>query len=159
MNDESFLRAAMVLARQALSRGNHPFGALLVDPQGNVLLEAQNTVETEQDSMGHAESNLIRLAVRQLSPEVLATSTLYASGEPCPMCAGAIYWSGIKRVVFGLSVGRLEQLLSGNIANLTLTLPCREIFIRGNRPINVQGPLLEDEAAAVLDGWTALIPE
>src|SRR6478672_12994990 len=99
---EELLRQAIVVARQAREHGNHPFGALLADPDGNVLLSAENTVVTGTDATGHAETNLVRLASARYSTSELRGLTLYTSTEPCAMCSGAIYWSGIGTVVYAL---------------------------------------------------------
>jgi len=153
---EVLMRRALDLARQARNHGNHPFGALLADPDGKVLLEAKNTVVTERDCTGHAETNLMRLACLDLDRDVLASATLYTSTEPCAMCAGAIYWAGVTQVVFGLREGELHALTGSDPNNPTLALPCREVFARGQRPISVIGPLLEDEARDVHAGfWQA----
>jgi tRNA(Arg) A34 adenosine deaminase TadA len=97
---EPLLRAAVALAWQARANGNHPFGALLADGNGQVLLTAENSVVTESDVTGHAETNLVRLASAAYTSAELADLTLYTSTEPCAMCAGAIYWSGIGAVVY-----------------------------------------------------------
>jgi tRNA(Arg) A34 adenosine deaminase TadA len=104
------LRAAIDLARRSRHRGNHPFGALLADAAGTVLAEAENTVVTEHDVTGHAETNLVRIASRRFGRADLRSCTLYTSTEPCAMCSGAIYWSGIGRVVYGLSEAGLREL-------------------------------------------------
>jgi tRNA(Arg) A34 adenosine deaminase TadA len=83
---------------------------------------------------------------------VLAKATLYSSAEPCAMCAGAIYWAGIGRLVYGLSEHGLRELTGNHPENPTLDLPCREVFRTGQRPTEVVGPLLEDEAAALHQG-------
>jgi tRNA(Arg) A34 adenosine deaminase TadA len=154
---EVLLRRAFDLARQARDHGNHPFGALLTDADGGVQFEAENTVVTEADCTGHAELNLVRQACLTLDRDGLAAATLYTSTEPCAMCAGAIYWAGISRVVFGLREGELRALIGADPRNPTLALPCRDVFARGQRPIKVIGPLLEDEAEAVHEGfWAAL---
>jgi len=71
------------------------------------------------------------------------------------MCAGAIYWAGIGRVVFGLSEQRLRMITGAHAENPTLDLPCRSVFAAGQHPTEVIGPLLEDEAAALHDGaWS-----
>lgn len=151
--DLPLLRRAIALAASARQHGNHPFGALLADENGQVLLEAENTVITENDSTGHAETNLARLASRRFPPESLAKSTLYTSTEPCPMCSGAIFWSRIGRVVYALSEERLYAMTGDSPESLKL--PCREVFARGGRLVEVLGPLLEAEAARVHDGfWT-----
>jgi tRNA(Arg) A34 adenosine deaminase TadA len=87
-----------------------------------------------------------------VSGAVLGTATIYSSAEPCAMCAGAIYWSGIGRVVFGLSERRLRALTGDHAENPTLDLPCRTVFTAGQRTVSVSGPLIEDEAAALHAG-------
>ena len=151
------MRRALALARLARDHGNHPFGALLADAAGEVLLEAENTVVTASDCTGHAELNLMRDASRSLDRDALASATLYTSTEPCAMCAGAIYWAGVSRVVFGLREGGLPALTGADPRNPTLALPCRDVFACGQRPIEVIGPVLADEARAVHEGfWEAL---
>lgn len=149
--DLPLLRRAIALAASARQHGNHPFGALLADENGQILLEAENTVITENDATGHAETNLVRLASRQFSPESLAKYTLYTSTEPCPMCSGAIFWSRIGRVVYALSEERLYAMTGDSPESLKL--PCREVFARGGRSVEVLGPLLEAEAAQVHEGF------
>jgi len=151
MTETELLLRAIALAASAREHGNHPFGALLADENGQILLEAENTVNTAHDATGHAETNLVRLASRQFSPEQLAKTTLYTSTEPCPMCAGAIFWSGIGRVVYALSEDGLYAMTGDSPE--ALKLPCREVFARGGRPVEVHGPLLEAEAAKVHAGF------
>lgn len=151
-NDVKFLRASFAIARNARQKGNHPFGALLVDENGLVVMEAENTVITANDITGHAETNLIRQACMKYDGEFLAKCTLYTSTEPCPMCAGAIFWANVRRVVYGLSEAGLYEITGGN-SDEVLYLPCREVFARGKKPIEVVGPLLEDEARQVHAGF------
>ncbi len=161
MNDTdlALLRRAVDIAYRARSHGNHPFGALLADRDGNVLLEAENTVVTEHDCTGHAETNLMRLASRQYEPAFLAECTLYTSTEPCAMCAGAIYWANVGRVVFAMSETDLLALTGSNPENQTFTLPCREVFARGQRQVTVEGPALEDEARQAHAGFWSSNPD
>jgi tRNA(Arg) A34 adenosine deaminase TadA len=151
--DRGLLRRAIEVARQSRAQGNHPFGALLATETGQVLLEAENTVLTARDVTGHAETNLIRLASTRLDKETLSRCTLYTSAEPCPMCAGAIYWAGLGRVVYGLSQSGLYAM-TGAVHD-ELPLPCREVLARGGHAVKVIGPALEDEARQVHAGfWT-----
>lgn len=150
-NDLTYLRQALDLATQARQRGDRPFGALLVDDQGNMLLDASNTQVTTRDCTGHAEMNLIREACRRFQPEVLAGCTLYASGEPCAMCASAIFWSGIRRVVFALSSDRIYAMDSNSPNQLQLR--CADVLAAGKRRVEVIGPLIEDKAAEVFEGY------
>jgi tRNA(Arg) A34 adenosine deaminase TadA len=150
--DEHFLRRSFEVARRALTHGNHPFGAILVDGSQSVLLEAENGYMPSRDGTAHAERLLATQACTTLSPEVLKGATLYSSAEPCAMCAGAIYWAGIGRLVYGLSEHRLRGVTGNHPENPTLDLPCREVFESGQRPTEVLGPLLEDEAEALHEG-------
>lgn len=152
----ALLRRAIALAETSRKEGRHPFAALVADAGGQVVAEAgNNSVPPEGDPTQHAEFCAARLAARALPPEALMGATLYTSAEPCAMCAGAIYWCGIGRVVYALSEHRLLQLTGDHPENPTFSLPCREVFARGQRKIEVIGPLLEDEAAvAHKDFWT-----
>ena len=153
--DELFLRRSFEVARRSLTHGNHPFGAILVDQNRNVLIEAENGYMPAHDGTAHAERLLATQACTTLSPELLKDATLYSSAEPCAMCAGAIYWAGIGRLVYGLSEYRLRIVTGNHPENPTLDLPCREVFKSGQRATEVLGPLLEDEAEAVHAGaWT-----
>jgi tRNA(Arg) A34 adenosine deaminase TadA len=153
--DAHFLRRSFEVARRALTHGNHPFGAILVDQNRNVLIEAENGFMPAHDGTAHAERLLATQACTTLRPEVLAKATLYSSAEPCAMCAGAIYWAGIGRLVYGLSEHRLRAVTGNHPDNPTLDLPCREVFKSGQRSTEVEGPLLEDEAEALHAGvWS-----
>ncbi len=154
--DEHFLRHAIALSRQVRDSGKHPFAAIVVDADGNIVAEAGNdSLPPDGDPTRHAELVAAALAARRLSPAALAKATLYSSAEPCAMCAGAIYWCGIGRVVYALSEHALLGLTGDHPENPTFSLPCREVFARGQRRIEVIGPLMEDEAAAPHAGfWT-----
>ena len=151
--DETHLRASIRLAWQARENGNHPFGALLVDREGNVVLEAENTVVTERDCTGHAESNLMRTAGKRFDEEFLRRCTLYTSTEPCAMCAGAIFWGGVRCVVFALSSETLRTMLAGNPDLPILELSSREVFECGHPETELRGPALEAEARVVHEGF------
>ena len=147
-----FLREALALAEQAHARGDEPFGALLVVEQ-KVVLTASNTVVLERDPTRHAELNLVSQAARELPRETLLESTLYASTEPCAMCAGAICRGRIPRVVYGCSGQGLRDLIGGGTA-----VPCREILERPHHAIEVVGPLIEEAGLALhrrLNWWSA----
>lgn len=150
--DEAFLRRSFDVARRAMTHGNHPFGAILVDATNNVLIETENGYMPAHDGTAHAERLLATQACRTLDANILRAATLYSSAEPCAMCAGAIYWAGIGRVVYGLSEHRLRAVTGNHPENPTLDLPCREVFKSGQRPTEVVGPLLEDEGEALHAG-------
>ncbi|OGV70375.1 MAG: hypothetical protein A3K19_27075 [Lentisphaerae bacterium RIFOXYB12_FULL_65_16] len=149
MNSESihaYLRKSFRLALSAREKGNHPFGALLVAADGN-LLAAENTVKTDRDPLAHAEMTLVRRAVREWDAARRGSATLFASTEPCAMCAGAIYWAGVRGIVYGLSAEELGRLTHGS-----LVVPCREVLVHARDPVEIVGPLLSDEARRVHAG-------
>jgi tRNA(Arg) A34 adenosine deaminase TadA len=155
--DLQHLRTAIDIARQAREHGNHPFGAILVDENNQVLLQAENSVVTRKDCTGHAETNLMRLASQNYSPDKLSQCTLYTSTEPCAMCAGAIYWGNVGRVVYALSEVGLYEIIGPSPDQLLL--PSREVFAHSQRRVEVEGPALEldAEARAVHVGfWSTL---
>lgn len=143
MHHEPFIRRCYTLAQQAVAKGNHPFGALLVR-DGQLLFEAENTIFTDSDPTAHAETNLVRLAAKQLDRVALAQCTLYTSTEPCIMCSGAIYWANIGGVVYGCPETGLAQYTSGEFLT-----PCREIFAKGLPKVTVIGPILPAEGAQI----------
>ncbi len=153
LTDLQHLRTSIEIASQARQHGNHPFGALLVNKDNKILLQAENTVVTGRDCTGHAETNLMRLATQNYSSEDLEACTLYTSTEPCVMCAGAIHWGNVRRVVYALSEVDLYELIGPSPEHLLL--PCREVFAHSQRTIKVEGPALElaVEARAVHEGF------
>ena len=150
-SDLHHLERAITLSHQSRQNGNHPFGALLVF-EGHVL-ESENSVATTRDATGHAETNLVRLASTRFSRSELARASLYSSCEPCAMCSGAIYWSGIGRLVYALSEDGLYRITGNNPENPTMRLPCREVLARGQRDIEILGPALEEIAAKAHEGF------
>jgi tRNA(Arg) A34 adenosine deaminase TadA len=156
MDDAFFLRKAFDVALAARARGQHPFGCILVGPDGTVLMEQGNAFEEEGcDMTAHAERLLATRASKRWRPSFLSDCSLYTSAEPCAMCAGAMYWAGIGRVIYGQSEKSLKEITGDHPENPTLDLPCREVFAAGQRKVEVVGPLLEDEAAEIQRGFWA----
>lgn len=155
MDDERVirhLRRANAVARAAMVAGHHPFGALLVAPDGDTVLLEQPNIDT----VNHAESTLARRAAERYKPDELWGCTLVTTVEPCAMCAGTQYWAHIGRLVYGMSEARLLQLTGNHTENPTLDLPCREVFARGQKAVEIIGPVpaVEDEIAALhRDFW------
>ena len=147
------LRRANVVAQRARDElGRHPFGALLVAPDGVTVLAEQGNVDT----VNHAESVLGRTAALNYSAEFLARCTLVTTVEPCAMCAGTQYWANIGRLVYGMSEHRLLALTGKADENPTMNLPCRTVLGAGQKPIEVIGPVAEveeDIAALHRDFW------
>ncbi|WP_039852792.1 nucleoside deaminase [Hylemonella gracilis] len=149
------LKRANDVARRARDElGRHPFGAILVAPDGETVLAEQGNVDT----VNHAESVLARTAALNYPGEYLGRCTLVTTVEPCAMCAGTQYWANIGRLVYGLSERRLLALTGSHEENPTMDLPCRTVFAAGQKPIEVLGPVteMEDEIAALhRDFWHA----
>ena len=142
--DEKFLRRPFDLARMARNRGNGAFGAVLTR-NGAVVFEAENTItENDGDLTCHAEMNLLRQASSYFNKGDLRNCTMYCSTEPCAMCAGAAYWCGVGRVVYGVPSELYAEKYGG------LPMSCREVFRHApDYEAEVVGPLLLDEALAV----------
>lgn len=134
-----------------MSMGRHPFGALLVAPDDETVLAEQGNIDT----VNHAESTLARHAAANHPGAYLALCTLVTTFEPCAMCAGTIYWAGIGRVVYGAEESALLALTGSHPENPTLSLPCREVFARGQRRVEVIGPVpqVADEMIATHRGF------
>lgn len=145
----TFLRLSIEASVKARRTGNTPFGAVLADKYGRVLWEQGNVEMTERDCTGHAEAALMRAVSKRFTKAELWDCTLYTTAEPCAMCAGAIYWGNVGRVVYGITEHRLAELTGDDERNLTLDLPCRDVFARGRKPIVVIGPFPEIEAEVV----------
>ena len=152
--DLQLLRQAIAVSKRSRDNGNHPFGCILADANGEVLLEFENNYPIDKGP-GHAETNLARAAAKQFDWDFLETCTLYTSVEPCCMCAGSAYWAGIGAIVFGMTEARLGELTGDHPENLTMDLPCRQVFDTGRRNIDVRGPFaeLEKEVLAVHEGF------
>jgi tRNA(Arg) A34 adenosine deaminase TadA len=137
------LRRANEEEVRAAVMGRHPFGALLVAPDGETVLAEQGNINT----VNHAESTLARTAADNWPGAYLAQCTLVTTFEPCAMCTGTVYWANIGRIVYGASEEALLALTGNHEENPTLSLPCREVLARGQKAVEVMGPVpeLEDE--------------
>jgi tRNA(adenine34) deaminase len=146
-NDLRYLRYAIMIADRAREHGSPPFGAVLVSSRGWILSEGENTQGATSDCTCHAETNLLHEATRRYSRKLLVHSTMYTSAEPCPMCAGAIFWSGVGRVVFGLSSEHLFALTHNKAEHLFEH--CADVLANGTHQVEVCGPMIESEAESV----------
>jgi len=98
--DEMYMRKALAEAQQALAEGEIPIGAIVVC-QDHVIARAHNLTETLHDVTAHAEMQAITSAANELGGKYLKDCTLYVTIEPCVMCAGALGWSQLSRIVYG----------------------------------------------------------
>jgi len=145
-----FIERCFELADDAVARGNHPFGALLV-LDGGVIAEARNEVVTSNDPTRHAELLVLQVGLPRVVPDDRARLVLYSSTEPCAMCSGAAYWSQVGRIVFGCSMQALAQA-----AGSDFLVPSRELLARGSAAPQVIGPLREERGRAQHESfWSA----
>jgi tRNA(Arg) A34 adenosine deaminase TadA len=146
--DRRAMRAAIAEARAARRRGDRPYGAALVTADGTLRLACGNEQVTRDDVTAHAEVMLVREATRRLGAAALAGATVHASGEPCAMCAGALYWAGVARIVWAASQPAMAAAAGGDL----LPMRCADALAGASRPVRVEGPLLEAESLAVIRG-------
>lgn len=144
-DDSLHMRTAIAASRQAKARGDAPFGAVLVK-DGRALMTALNNQNTTRDCTGHAEVVLVRDAQRELGDAALRGATVYASGEPCAMCAGAMFWAGIRRVVYAASTPAMDAIMG----EPALSVRCADALAKAAPAVQVDGPLLEEEALQVI---------
>lgn len=149
--DLRWLRRAIELSAEARERGNPPFGSLLVGPDGTVLAEERNTEYTDNNISAHPEFKLAVWAGRELDADTSAGTTMFTSCENCAMCTAALVRAGIGRVVYAMSAERLGSIRG--VRPTDLQLPLREVVARTAHEVDVVGPLIEDESAAIQDGF------
>ncbi len=140
------MQLAIDASRAALAQGDEPYGASLVGTDGQVLLVAQNNQNTSGDCTGHAEMVLVRRAQAELGAQALRGATVYASGEPCAMCAGALFWAGVGQVVFAAAQPDMAAAAGGAL----LPARCADLLAAAEPPVPVIGGVLAAEAMAVI---------
>lgn len=150
-DDARWMRRAFELARQARARGDAPFGAVLVSADGRVLAEGENTASSAGDPTGHAELNLLRGLLSRVPAADLPGARLYASGEPCPMCAAAIAWAGIGHVLYSVSAPRFGPLLRDR-PGPSFSLRCADVLASTQLSIRLEADVLADEGERVFTG-------
>ncbi len=150
MDHLKYLLAANEVAKKARESGNTPFGAVLVDDKGNIIMEQGNAEGDLHDATAHAERMLASRASQAYSKDFLWKCTLYTTFEPCCMCTGAIYWSNIGKIVYALTEKRLLELTGADEKNPTFNISSRTILAAGQKNIEVLGPF-EEIAAAVVE--------
>lgn len=152
-HNEALLTRTFELAAEARAAGDHPFGALF-EADGKVVAEARNRVNTDRDLRAHAETALVLILEQEPLLDHIGEGTLYASCEPCPMCVGAMFWAGVRRVVYGLSSARLRDLATApGDTPVGFTITAAEIGAAATPPMRFDGPNREDAAAAAHLGF------
>jgi len=140
--DINLLYETVRIAHEAVERGCHPFGALLADKDGNILIEIGNN--KDDSPCLHAETSVMIEAGKKYSPEFLESCSLYTNFEPCVMCTGAVYWTNVGRIVFGLTEAQLLEYTKDHNENPTFALPCDKVLEYGQRDMIVCGPTIDE---------------
>lgn len=146
---EKFMRRAIELGRRSMEAGEGgPFGAVIVK-NGEIIGEGWNQVIATNDPTAHGEMMAIRNACKRINAFSLDGCELYTSGEPCPMCLGAIYWARIERVFYGFNVEEAAKVEFDD----------RFIYEQLKKPLAQRKipeiQILDDEALAVLKVYAA----
>ena len=134
MNTEDFMRLALSEAK----KGDSPYGAVIVK-DNEVVAKGYNTVRRDSDPSAHAEMNAIRSLTTKIQ-NPLEGYTIYATGEPCPMCATACVWTGLAEIIIGASI---EDLILVNQSQVRIS--CEEIIAKSFKNIKVTKGLLREE--------------
>jgi tRNA(adenine34) deaminase len=139
--DVALMREAIALAAEA----DLPFGAVIVK-DGQVLARGRNSGRRRKDPTAHGEMVAIHDCLAAHGPDALRGATIYTSGEPCPMCMGAILWCRIARVVYAASIEELSTKLG------QIMVPSAEIAAKTSfTTVEITGGVLADEALALFD--------
>ena len=141
MTDEKFMAMALEEASAALDAGEVPIGAVLATEDGFIISRAHNLIEQSNDATQHAELIAIREASRILGRRRLSDCTLYSTLEPCPMCAGALVMSRVKRLVYGASDAR-----AGAVDSVFNIVDNRWL----NHQLEIRAGVMEEQCRALL---------
>lgn len=135
MTPEDFMRLALEEAKQ----GDSPYGAVIVK-DNEVVAKGYNTVKRDCDPSAHAEMNVIRSLTAKIKNPSLEGYTIYATGEPCPMCATVCVWAGVSEIVIGAAI---KDLMAVNQSQIDLS--CEEVISKSFRNIRVTKGVLREE--------------
>jgi guanine deaminase len=147
MTDEQCVRLAIESAREGISAGQSPFGAVVVGG-GQVVAVAHNTVWRDCDPTAHAEINAIRRAAAAVQHIDLRGYDMFTTCEPCPMCLAAIHWSKIDRVVYGATIA---DAAAAGFSELHVA--AKELVERGGSPLRVEAGPLRAECRELFEVW------
>ena len=146
MKHEKIMRVALGVAEEAMTRGELPFAAVLVNAQGKVVLTEHDRVYEKQDPTQHAETRLVRKACRLYGPD-LCSFSLYSTCEPCAMCFTSAWLTGIRRIVMGTSMAAV-YMRSGK-RHREMPLPAAVLNDRVGGTIELIKGVLAEECLAL----------
>ncbi|WP_142061144.1 nucleoside deaminase [Pseudarthrobacter sp. B4EP4b] len=153
LQDEMLLQEAVQLAWHARESGNRPFGTLIAGPSGEIIVGARNNAVTTGDVTGHSETNALRAVAGNYSSAYLRTCTMYSSAEPCLMCAGAIYLSGIGTVVYALESDELASICGPACPVRMVPLRLADALASGDDPPTIRHVDIGTAAREVHHGY------
>lgn len=143
-HEVDLLKRVIEICAEAKARGDHPFGCLLADDEGNILMEQGNEdVTSGGDCTSHAETVLMRKASKVYDKEAMAKLTMYNCADSCAMCTGAMYWGNLGRMVYICPESKLKEMTGDDIRNPTLNLPSVVVIASGQKPMEIVGPFPE----------------
>lgn len=137
--DKYYIKKAIELAYKAKENGDNPFGSILVDEKGEIIMGDKNTVVSDNDITAHPELKIAKRASTKYDKDFLSKCSMYNSAEPCTMCTGAIYRSGIGRIVFGISKKRLHEIKKDEEGSIKYSI--HELLANSDKDIKVIGPM------------------
>lgn len=143
------MAAALAVARRAITAGEPPFGAVLVDAAGRVRGECHDTVRAHDDPTRHAETDLVRRMVALLGPD-LRDFTLATTVEPCPMCFTSAWLAGVGTVLYGATMAEMQSVTDGRYVELALS--ASELNAASGRPLRLVGGVRAAECLALFEG-------
>lgn len=149
--EAEFIARTIELAVESGAAGNRPFGAVLVAADGAVLAEGRNEVASSGDVTAHAELVAIRRATDDGYVSRFAGAVMFASGEPCPMCAAACVWAGVTRIVFAASTEGFTTILT---EGPHFTISCADLIDTTDAVVEVIGPIHQEEALEAMRSST-----
>ncbi|MFQ5463368.1 MAG: nucleoside deaminase [Phycisphaerae bacterium] len=146
----ALMRLAIDVAKQGIEQGQSPFGAVLADSDGRIVAIEHNQVRQTHDSTAHAEIAAIRAACRKLGTPNLTGHVIATTCEPCPMCAAAIHWARLDKVIYGASIADAKQAHFNELSVST------EALLRdGQSLVQIIPFVLREQCRALFELWKA----
>ena len=145
---EHYLRLAIAEALRGKAAGEFPFGALVVDPAGEVVVAGHDTAVADGDRSSHAETMLVKRACKLRGPDLI-DHTVYTTTEPCPMCFTTCWLAKVGTIVWGATMAQVAAKTRGMLHELTYPAPPLNAYA-GDR-IRLYGGVLADECLAMFD--------
>ena len=142
------MRAAIEVCRKGIAEHQSPFGAVIADRDGEIVVAEHNRVRLDSDATAHAEITAIREACKKLATTDLSGHIIVSTCEPCPMCASAIHWARLDGVVYGASI---EDASAANFNELSLA--SEKVYRDGGSRVKIFPRVPRDDCCALFNEW------